>query len=54
MPRYRVTWTETDFLETFIDADSENEAIRKFDDREYEKSLVYSTEFQDGPFAEQC
>lgn len=51
MPTWRVRWTEVDHLETFIDAESAEEARQKFEAREYSDTFVVRTDFHEGPEA---
>ena len=49
MPKYIVSWTEEDWYNVTIEADSPREALDKFYDREYDMDdvLLTGSELQD-------
>lgn len=52
MPKYRFRWTEVDYLEVDIEAESLAEAHRMFDMQEV-TPYTCDTEFGDGPYVEE-
>lgn len=52
MPKYRFQWTEIDYLEVDIEAESLDEAHRMFDMQEFTPDTC-NTEFGDGPYVEE-
>ena len=53
LPKYLFQWTEIDYLETTIEADSLDEAHRIFDMQEFGEPEQCDTEFGDGPIVEE-
>lgn len=52
MPKYLFQWTEIDYLEAVIEADSQDEADMIFSDQRFQNSdepITVDTEFHDGP-----
>lgn len=55
MPKYLVSWTEEDWYQVIIEADSKREALDKFYDRDYdpEDTQHIGSELQDSVEAEE-
>lgn len=53
MPKYRFQWTEIDYLETDIEAESLDAAHRIFDLQLFGEPYQRDTEFGDGPIVEE-
>lgn len=53
MPRYRFQWTEIDYMEVDIEAESLDDAHRIFDLQLFSEPYTCDTEFGDGPYVEE-
>lgn len=50
MPKYRFRWTEIDYLQIDIEAESMDEADMKFSAHDFDTPDIVDTEFGDGPY----